>query len=426
MAKHAKLAPSGAEKWIACPAAPAAESQVEQSDLNIYAAEGTAAHFLASTILEGGGFVVCTKFSGEFIYINAQGEAQWEEPVEPYAFKIPVDSGMIGYVQKYLDDLKDFAGEEGVLFAEQRLDISPITGEEEAGGTSDAVVVRDRELQIHDLKYGMKAVDAYQNKQLLVYAAAAFEEYGALGYEFDQILLVIHQPRVGNGEPSTHAMDLEEFTGLVNGIKESAAIALQVFDLLELGADVFYQAIPGNHCHTNYCKAKDTCPALYKQVVETSSAMGEFLKDLDAIGKSEDEKVDDNKRLGEFALQVPMIENYCKSIMARVSAEILNGKQVLGFKAVLGRQGNREWSEGFEEALATTKVKKELVYKQTVLSPTEMEKIHKEGKLSASQWKKLSEFIYRSPAKVTIAPVSDKRPPVEVEKQNTDDGFEAL
>lgn len=422
MAKHAKLSPSGAEKWIACPAAPAAEGRVEHSDLNIYAAEGTAAHFLASECSHT--FVIAENLLGTFIYIDASGEATWEE-LELFAYKIPITETMIGYVQKYLDDLKDFAGEDGIVFTEQRLDISSITGEQDAGGTSDAVVIREGELQVHDLKYGMKAVEAYQNKQLLIYAAAAVEEYSALGYAFDQILLVIHQPRVGNGDPSTHAMDIAEFEEYIGNIKYAASIALSVLDFDELGLDVFEQATPGDHCHSNYCKARDTCPALHKEVMETSSAMNEFLNDLD---NSEQTDLADDfaKRLGELALKVPMIESYCELIMARVSSEILSGKKVLGFKPVLGRQGNREWAPGFEEELSTIKVKKEIVYKQSVLSPTEMEEIRKAGKISESQWKRMSAFIHRSPAKVTVAPVSDKRPAVEVIPTNNTDGFEAL
>lgn len=432
MAKHAKLSPSGAEKWIACPAAPAAEGLAEADDLNIYAAEGTAAHFLASEALDvypdDRRFTVPEQWHGETIYINANGEASWTES-ERDAFKFPITTTMIEHVQKYLDALKDFAGDDGVLFSEVRLDISPITGEEGAGGTSDAVIIRGTELQVHDLKYGMKAVDAYQNKQLLIYAAAAVEEYAQLGYEFDQIVLVIHQPRVGNGEPSVCTLSVKEFSHLIGDIEEKAIIALQVLEFAELGADVFDHATPGNHCHNNYCKARDTCPALHKAVIETSSAMGEFLDDLSketGFDKGDEEKAFDNERLGAFALKVPMIEAYCKSIMSRVTAEVLNGEQVPGFKAVMSRQGNREWGEGFEDALATTKIKKELVYKQVPLSPTELEKVHKDGKLSAGQWKKLSEFITRSDAKVTVAPISDKRPPVEVTKQNTADDFETL
>lgn len=422
MGAHAKLSPSGAEKWMACPAAPAAELH-EPNDTNIYAAEGTAAHFLASEILEEGIFEVkSSRWLGGEIFINENGEAQWGEP-ERFAYKFPIDSSMIENVQKYLDALKDFCGDDGTLFVEQRFDISSITGEIGAGGTADAVIIRGSELQIHDLKYGMKAVDAFENKQLLIYAAAALEEYSAFGYGFDQIILAIHQPRSTNVTMSTYTLSIAEFETLISGIKTKAAEALQILDFAEMGADIFDHATPGDHCSNNYCKARATCPALHKEIINTVKGMGEFLQDL---GDSEqaDYAEDFHQTLGDFAAKVPMIESYCKTIMARVHAEVLNGNTVPGFKAVMGKEGNREWGEGFETELASIKVKKEIVYKQVLLSPTAMKERFEEGKLSESQWKRMEAFIHRAPAKITVASVNDKRPAVEVKKQELTDGFE--
>ena len=51
MSEHARLSPSGAEKWMTCPGSVALEAD-EPDTSNDYSDEGTAAHFLASACLE--------------------------------------------------------------------------------------------------------------------------------------------------------------------------------------------------------------------------------------------------------------------------------------------------------------------------------------------------------------------------------------
>src|SRR5690606_25466985 len=92
-----------------------------------------------------------------------------------------VDLEMAGYVQEYLDRTRQWAGFDGTsLFVENRLPIDSITGEKDARGTADAVLVVPRvatnDLVIRDLKYGRGVpVAARENTQLLIYAAAALE-----------------------------------------------------------------------------------------------------------------------------------------------------------------------------------------------------------------------------------------------------------
>ena len=53
--KHAVLSPSGAEKWVNCPGSARMEQVFKDEEQpSIYAAEGTAAHFLASEHMIGG------------------------------------------------------------------------------------------------------------------------------------------------------------------------------------------------------------------------------------------------------------------------------------------------------------------------------------------------------------------------------------
>lgn len=423
MGKHALLSPSGANKWVACSAAPAAE-RGESDPLNIYAAEGTAAHFLASECLDQGGFKL-GDCSGLIIYINNDGEACWGEPEGSFYFKFPVTSDMVRHIDTYLNSLKEFTGEDGLLMAEQKLNIEPITGEKDATGTTDAIVIRGSEIQIHDLKYGMRAVDAHENKQLLIYAAAALEEYSFM-YDFDQITLVIHQPRVFD-DPSFYTMTIDEFQLLVEPIKVAAALALDVLK----ADDPFQFAFAGNHCSDYYCKARITCPVLLREVEAASEEAGLFMGDLsDGFANLDEEPSDFLERLGALAAKIPMVNSWCEDVMKRVTAEVLsNGKKVPGFKAVMGKKGNRAWKS--EEEFATTvkgmRVKRELLYVEKPVSPSALDTLKKDGVVTEDHWKRLQKIVTWAEPKVTIAPASDKRPEVEVKKQTQEElaaGFE--
>lgn len=424
MGKHALLSPSGANKWVACAAAPAAELQAEEEIINIYAAEGTAAHFLASECLDQGGFEL-GDCSGLVIYINKEGEACWNEPEEGYCFKFYITSDKARHVNTYLASLKEFAGEDGILMSEQKLDISPITGEKDAQGTSDAVIIRGSELQVHDLKYGMRAVDAYENKQLIVYAAAAIEEYGFM-YDIDTITLVIHQPRVFDN-PSVHTLTLAEFDLLLEPIKVAAALALDVLN----APDPFQFAFAGSHCGDYYCKARLTCPELLREVEYVTSEAEIFTGDLAAgFGSTDDTKADFLQRLGDLASRIPTVESWCKDVMSRVAAEVLsNGNKVPGFKAVLGKKGNRSWTseQEFADTVKGMRVKRELLYVEKPVSPSVLDDLKKDKAISEDHWKRLQKLVTWAEPKPTVAPESDKRPEVEVKKQTSEElaeGFE--
>lgn len=80
-------------------------------------------------------------------------------------------------VQAYCDTVWNHVGDTGELFVEQQLDISSVTGEVDAVGTADAIVVRDGELVVIDLKTGRNNVEAKGNHQLIIYALAALKAY---------------------------------------------------------------------------------------------------------------------------------------------------------------------------------------------------------------------------------------------------------
>lgn len=125
------------------------------------ASEGTFQHHVAAMCLEN--------------RRSAESYLGYQEQVDGLDFTFNEDHART--VQVYLDTVWGAVGDTGELFIEQGLDISSITGEPDAIGTPDAIVVRDGELIVIDLKTGRNNVEAKGNHQLLIYSMAALKAY---------------------------------------------------------------------------------------------------------------------------------------------------------------------------------------------------------------------------------------------------------
>ncbi len=366
---HAKLSPSGAHRWMRCPASPTLEAQFPD-DSSVYAAEGTLAHLLASEELDG------TKPARERV-----GEQHTID-----GFDFVVDKVMVAYVEDYVKLVREYA-EGGTLLVEQRVPIGHLTGEENATGTSDAVIVHagENRLTIIDLKYGMGVkVMAKDNEQAMMYALGALERYDQLA-DFTDVCMVIHQPRL-------------------NFVSEHW---IRVDDLYNFGEDLGWgaaatrnpdaQPVPGEK-QCKFCKAKSVCPALQAIVDETAD---------------EEATADDFADLGDNALSVSMgrvelIEQWCKGIRAEVERRLTKGLDVTGYKLVEGRKGNRAWSDpkDAQERLSAV-LKRDEMYEEKFISPATAEKLLKKDPEGLAL---LDELTHRPEGKLSVAPVTDKRP----------------
>lgn len=420
MAKHAILSPSGAEKWVNCAGSARMEQVFKSEELpSVYAAEGTAAHFLASEHLLKGN-VPLTLVGDSIVITNDECFLRKSDGSGPLSgaeldgvdFEIEITDEMHEYVSRYIADVLEFAGPDGVIEVEQAFDISPITGEEDAEGTADVVILRGTQLQVHDLKYGRKSVRVVGNKQLLKYAFAAYLYYSTFA-EIDSILLVIHQPRV-NTEPISWQITVEELFEHIEGIKIAAAVARGLLSLNTIEELTPYLT-PGEYCSKNYCKAQAFCPALAELAEE--------------LNRTDIASLDSIELLSDHAKKAPIVSGWIDAVMELLDKKILvEGIEVPGFKAVQGKMGNRDWRDVKEVEQVLTqsmKLKHEVVYDRKVKTPTALEKHFKAGDIGPKQWPKIVEMITRSEAKLKVAPESDPRPAVLVKGDHLAD-FDAV
>lgn len=379
MAAHAKLSPSSAARWMTCPGSVALSEGIEEKPSS-YAEEGTLAHTLAECILTG------------------------REISED------ITEDMAAHVAKYTSAIQQYA-EGNTLLIEQKLSIEHLTGEQEAQGTADAVIIADDELQVHDLKYGMGVkVDAEQNEQLMIYAIGALRAFEALG-PFNRVRLVIHQVRLNSvSEWDCSVETLHEFAAKVR--VAAAKVSACTISIADAPHSVTEYLNPQTEA-CKFCKAKATCPAL------RDYALAKVTDDFVDLTKPIAPQVsttapDDNVLLGNLLGAADLIDTWLKAIRAKAEIELLKGADVPGFKLVQGRKGARAWVDtgAVETVFKSMRLKTEEMYDFKLISPTSAEKLLKD---SPKRWSRVADLITQAEGAPSVVPVSDKRPAIKVD-----------
>lgn len=358
--EHALLSASSAHRWLNCPpSAIAAEAYKEET--SEYAAEGTLAHEVAEAVADG------RDISG-IEHANKE---------------------MIEHAESYRDYILEHSKGETLMMLEQRVDFSPwVPG---GFGTCDCILIHDTTLIIIDYKYGAGVpVSAIDNPQMRLYALGALNDYG-IAYEVDKVETHIFQPRIDNVNfEAITAEELYKWGEEVKPIAEKAAKGKGKYKT-------------GSHC--TFCPHAGRCRELTKTCTELVKTHDLSIK-VPVLAPHE---------VAEVLEMEPLVSLWLRKVKNLALNNMLEGKEIPGYKLVEGRLGNRKWTN--EEAVRGVLDQNGYLpaeYTETkLLSPAGIDMLV--GKKRAAEL--LEHYVDRAPGAPTIAPENDARPrynPLEV------------
>ncbi len=399
MSQHAKLSASGSDRWTKCPASGYMVNEDEDPRGSVYAAEGTAAHFLCEQCLtrldaRPGDFLGQTIV----VYVDEEGHTQSRfsttathdaDLLDEWGFEVTpemVDAANL-FIQATEDALLTL-NPDGVTYVEKKT--SP--GHPDLGGTLDWGYVSGNRAAIIDLKYGRGIViDVLDNTQQMIYALGLI----ALHPEIEFIDTYIVQPRAPHGD------------GPIRLCSYTAEALVNFYDWLlvcvEAADDPDAERVAGGHCR--FCPELAICPATLE--LAQAAAAVEFAEDHEGEGAI----------IAEALALSPIVEAWVKAVRKIALAMLMDEAEVPGYKLVNGR-GSRSWTADEATVIKAGRMagllKAACLSAPKLLSPNQIETAaaKKGGKLSGpaakAHFKSLWESVAGGP---TVAREDDPRRP---------------
>lgn len=388
--EHSPWGPSSGKRGVNCSGSMQA-SKGAPDDESIYAAEGTAAHYLSELARKHG--QPCIDWLGHKFKVGK------------YIFE--VDEEMADSAQAFVDWC---AESPGVPLTEQRINYSAYFPPEaikefgEAFGTLDDARLNHDIVAIKDFKHGKGVQEwASENIQLKLQALGVLEDFGYL-YDIKGFNLGICQPRLNHFD--TWDISVE---ALVVWAKETlpgwAARAA-------LGID--FKA--GDWCR--FCRIRRKCAVRANTGAQLMLDEGEF-EDLDnlevnALRARNAGHMITTQQLAKILPALDIFKAWIKDMEKRAISELLAGDAVMreSWKLVEGRS-NRRWKASDEVVVEVAIAHKIDPYKPSKLkSVAEIEKeIGKKvfNALLADEAEEGRVLVEKPQGKPKLAPVSDRR-----------------
>jgi len=325
MSGHARLSPSSASRWVACPGSLRLIGERGIKDNSSRAAEeGTAAHELLETCLLNG--------KPPIDYLGVRFNPC---EFEPTGFL--VDKEMVDYITEVYEwVVHKVNSTQGKLYSERRVNPGSMFGRDDCQGTADITVVHSPVLTVGDLKYGAGiGVEVDNNLQLLLYGMGVLAELPVEERKDIQFLdLFILQPRYQHSD------------GTIRSIRYKISDVYQWAEWFRVKAavtdDPNAPLNPGEY-QCQFCPVKYdrfSCPALRNKALEVFDVVNIKALEPKVLRPPESLTVEERTLLLDYA---DLIESFIKAVKASAQADLENGIDVPGQKLVRGRKGNRKW-----------------------------------------------------------------------------------
>lgn len=380
--EHARLSPSGSKRWMACPGSIVMEEQVPARPSEA-ADKGTCCHIIAARCLTE--HWPATKYIGEDVVVSSANEEKRT---------VEFDEDLCDLVLLYVKWARQYTiGPKVSYWVEQRVEFSRYIDVPNQFGTGDLIVVDTVmvdgvevvELQVHDAKFGHRAVLAERNSQLMLYALGALDML-SLSYDIRRVRLVIHQPQVNNGplEWSLSIDDLMEFAKVAWDKAQKVELATQQWHHVQINDapgglqdwHVKHLNPTPNEDECAFCRAMAHCPAAQRAAEEIVGASFEVI--VETTEPARNFVSLPGPKLDQQMAATGFLEDFITAIRARMEGHLIGGGESSLFGLELGRQGHRKWIDpAAVEQMCRTNFRLSITetYNQKLKSPTQMEKM---------------------------------------------------
>lgn len=360
---HSELGPSGASRWMNCPGS-VTLSKGKPNNSSEAAQEGTAAHAVAE----------------ECLVKNLDPKSFVGRVVEGWT----ITEGMAPHISEYVDMVNGEAAFASHVGIEERFTIL-----EEFGifGTADACLIQGDILHVIDLKFGLGlSVDAYKNKQGMLYAWGAYDNLKASDKKkIKNVRITISQPRKNNH--STWELPIADLELFIHEVREAAKKA----------SSGSMECNIGDWCR--WCKGKLECPAQFEEANNMAK------KTFDPA----DPTITDKDLVRVFMIK-DAIKKYIDEVDSYLYQKATSGSKFDGLKLVMGRKGNQAWEDKEASAEFLESMVGDEVFKPRDLkTPTQIKK------LSPELEKEIEALTFRPDAKMKLVSEAEKGREIKVD-----------
>ena len=405
MSTHAKLSPSSAYRWLACPGSVREEAKYPEPPSGPGAIDGTHSHTLLEHCIKGNGDplkmvgIKLKDHEGEFV----------------------VDRARADRVAQALTYARQRAGFLGVMRAETRVQPAHLLGRDDMSGTCDIQIQDPEVLEIIDYKDGMNEVVAADNPQLELYALgvlAGFKLPVNGDYGFQRVRMTIIQPKLAlKGVPiiTSHELTIPEIMGKIGKFVAGAAATDNPDAPL----------VSGSHC--KYCKHKSCSTRAGDVIKEMGMSFPVLNQPVNPVTELSQQAADLDpntmtpEKIAQIMLAAPLVRQMIEAVEEEALRRLKAGQTIPGLKVVHGR-GSRSWAlpeDEMADKLIKMGIPKSAVYETKLVTVAKVEKLKWEAtkagekvvkQLSERQLKTLdTEYVSKVAGKLTVVPESDPR-----------------